>query len=396
MGNVTLMCGDGTNDVGALKEAHVGVNLMNAEEVQDKEIDEINHIDECTIEPVKLSRSRRLKLGLTEKQITQLEQMEKQFIVFKKSINSRHNTIRFYLCKAYLKSIKKVEEKFINASFNKKNSMFGALLDNEQDEENEIHIGDSSIAAPFSFRGDSINCVTTLMLTGKAALVRVIMSYKMMALNSLVTAFSLSVLTMYGVKFGSNQMTAESFFFMALNLNITFARSGKTLTHDRPTDRLLSLSFFLNIALQSLTHMISFMLGIKLALAYSNYYHGNDGPFAPNLLNTVTVIIGLGQHIANTIANYEGAPFMQSWKTFYTLILSTIACIFTLLAIVFQVFPYFNMLIQLVHIPKGCRTKLLAIILANIIIASFVGQFFMSLGRYKRLIDQKNRLKSIE
>lgn len=68
-----------------------------------------------------------------------------------------------------------------------------------------IKLGDASIASPFTHTGDTIKGVLTVLRCGRVTLSVVMQMYKIMAINSLISAFGLSVLTLQGVKFGDMQ-----------------------------------------------------------------------------------------------------------------------------------------------------------------------------------------------
>ncbi|CAE7326912.1 Atp13a1, partial [Symbiodinium necroappetens] len=107
----TVMVGDGTNDVGALKHAHVGISLMTT-----------------SIIPRMPTRPQA-----------------------QKSVNEM-------------------------------------LADNGQVP--LVRLGDASIASPFTYKGDSIKCSIQVLRSGRATLCSVLMMYKIMGLNSILSAFA--------------------------------------------------------------------------------------------------------------------------------------------------------------------------------------------------------------
>merc|ERR1712032_421656 len=104
------MCGDGSNDVGALKRAVIGIALLNSEETQ--------------------------------------EEKKQPFSIF---------------------SI---------------------------EDETSIKSGDVTAAAPFTSKSGSMKCVKNIFIQGRCTLVITFQMFKILALNCLLSAYSLSILAL--------------------------------------------------------------------------------------------------------------------------------------------------------------------------------------------------------
>ena len=115
-GLFTLMCGDGTNDVGALKAAHIGVSIVNDPDFE-KRIEEVK-------DPSLPTHSGGKKA---------------------KGTNARERMVR---------AMAEVHAQDIDPTI--------------------VKLGDASIASPFTARRTSVDCVLTVIRQGRCTLVTTI------------------------------------------------------------------------------------------------------------------------------------------------------------------------------------------------------------------------------
>ena len=283
------MCGDGSNDVGALKRAVIGIALLNSEETS--------------------------------------EQKQQPFSIF------------------------------------------------SLEDDNSIKSGDVTAAAPFTSKSGSIKCIKNIFIQGRCTLVITFQMFKVLALNCLLSAYSLSILALKGIKYSDYQSTYMGFVVAFYFLMLSKAEPLKKLNENRPPYTIFTVSSIISIIGQALTHLTSLYLILVLTGQYDivkelESLKSLDDPFTPTLINTVMFIFAIINQTINFVVNYQGEPFMESiFKNKWLIRLSGLIVSLTVV-VIFDLSPDLAKTLELVQLPEDVvyRISFLGVLLGDFVI----------------------------
>ncbi|KAL8706552.1 MAG: hypothetical protein Q9201_000425 [Fulgogasparrea decipioides] len=345
-GYTTLMCGDGTNDVGALKQAHIGVALLNGSQ------DDLNRIAEH-FRTTKMKEIYEKQVGIMKRfnqpnppvpfQIAHLyppgptnphheramqQQAERKGNAGAVAAPSATGGKAEEIPTITSPGAKALQEANGNANPAQAKptqaqrkaadlaDKFTASMMEQELDDNEpprIKLGDASVAAPFTSKLANVIAIPNIIRQGRCTLVATIQMYKILALNCLISAYSLSVLYLEGIKFGDGQVTISGMLMSVCFLSISRAKSVEGLSKERPQPNIFNPYIIGSV-------MGQFAIHIATLIYISNYVQRTEprkeeidleGDFEPSLLNSAVYLLQLIQQISTFAINYQGRPFRE-------------------------------------------------------------------------------------
>ena len=321
----TLMCGDGTNDVGALKQAHIGVALLNGTEEGMKKIAENRRIEATKAvyyKQAQIMANWQRPPPPVPQLIAHLyppgkynphyiSAMEKRGVEITPEIRQnvevaiRNETlpIEFVKDDAGNLTASSIAESFMTQ-----------LGDAEgEDQVPTLKLGDASVAAPFTSKLSSVAAVTNIIRQGRCALVSTIQMYKILALNCLISAYSLSVLYLAGIKFGDGQSTVSGILLSVCFFSISRGKPLEKLSKERPSSGIFNIYIMGSILGQFAVHIVTLIYVTReiYILEPREAQVDLEKKFVPSLLNTGMFLLQLAQQVSTFAVNYIGLPFKE-------------------------------------------------------------------------------------
>ncbi|CAH0556443.1 unnamed protein product [Brassicogethes aeneus] len=334
LGFTTLMCGDGTNDVGALKHAEVGVAILaNA--------------------PESLPNVRELREKERERQRLARDVA---------GARNKPNHVKL-----------QEQRDRLQANMNK---MMKELEAEEQAQ--VVKLGDASIASPFTSRLSSIMCICHIIKQGRCTLVTTLQMFKILALNALILAYTQSVLYLDGIKLRDMQATLQGLLLAACFLFISRSKPLKVLSKQRPLPNIFNVYTIMTVLLQFAVHFCCLIFLVQQAKARLPVDETNstepikklteeeeDEIFKPNIVNSTVYIISTALQIATFAINYRGNPYMESLKQNKALLYSILGAGGVVLALTLGILPDLSELFEIIDFPPDFRLVLLQVLFAD-------------------------------
>lgn len=258
-GYTTLMCGDGTNDVGALKQAHVGVALLNGspedlakiaehyrttkmKEIYEKQVGMMQRFNQPT-PPVPVQIAHLYPPGPSNPHYQKAMEREAQrkggpLAATPGNTQGQSDAIptitspgaqALQQSNSNLTPQQQRQQQASKAAAGFADKLTSSMMEQELDENEppSIKLGDASVAAPFTSKLANVIAIPNILRQGRCTLVATIQMYKILALNCLISAYSLSVIYLDGIKFGDGQVTISGMLMSVCFLSISRAKVRK-------------------------------------------------------------------------------------------------------------------------------------------------------------------------
>jgi cation-transporting ATPase 13A1 len=267
-----------------------------------------------------------------------------------------------------------------------------------------VRPGDASVAAPFTSRSPSVRNIVDLIRQGRCTLLSALQQQQIMMLESLISAYVLSALSLEGARSSERQMIASSWLLMIAQLAFSYATPIQQMHPQRPLRSLFHPAICISMFGQAAIHLYAMKTAVDMArdemgpekLHQVVEFHRRERirelrveaqaqaeeegdwmagamamwttPFMPNLLNTCVFLVETSQCIAVLLVNYKGRPWMKGLTENHALFLSVFACVAGCAACAWGMFPELNELIHLEAFPNDeFRWKVMTLVGMSIV-----------------------------